>query len=685
MSHRMRGLAAAAAATALGVVAPAIAPAVALPAGSAAPRAASRFGYTVNETVPVPAAGAVAVDGITSTAYVSSTAGGRSAAAVVDLANHKMVTTIAGAAGLTLVVDPTRQRLLASTDSDYSVYSTTTRRLLLTSPRVPGYENLRGQAALDAATGTGYLTFTAAPHPDFTGITPIDARTGYSDFTGFGAQGCGGGLGVDAVRRHAFLATDLALSRFDLGVERGGDSSSITLGTPADRFPCADTHVPLAVDSATGVVWLSGGGRLFAVDGSTMRVLTTLDVAADQLAVDVGTHSVYALRGATLTVVDAVTGQVDARVALPRPAGDLAVDSVRHEAVVTDAVGVTTVDQHAPATPVGGGGQVAHPGDRFLAPLTVSATGAGGGPAAGVPVRFEVLSGPAAFESGSTVANVVTGTDGRASSPPLVAGATTGTVTVRATITGAPAVSFNLTVTPRPALPPAYADTTTGATGQLQIPAPDAYAYGPLTGSVRTASGAPAAYRHLVANVVEHASFDSHDPVRPDQVFTDAAGSFISPGVVVSRGDWGPALVTVEGDGVQASGWLLSNPDPDRPSTDLAVSVSAPTSLPVGRSGLATVTVTNRGTVPLAAGDVLAGVSATPGLQFGAGPADAVFAREQVVVVDPGALPAGGRRSFTVPVVARTRGNARLTAGVVAGVRDTRPADNGTAAAVSVR
>lgn len=683
MSHRMRGLAAAAAATALGAIAPAIAPAVALPAGSVAPHAASRFGYTVNEAVPVPASGAVAVDGITSTAYVSSTAGGRSAAAVVDLASRKVVTTIAGAAGLTLVVDPTRQRLLASTDSDYSVYSTTTRRLLLTSPRVPGYENLRGQAALDAATGTGYLTFTAAPHPDFTGITPIDARTGYSDFTGFGAQGCGGGLGVDAVRRHAFLATDLALSRFDLDAERGGNASSVTLGTPADRFPCADTHVPLAVDSATGVVWLSGGGRLFAVDGSTMRVLTTLNVAADQLAVDVDTHSVYALRGAELTVVDAVTGQVDARVALPRPAGHLAVDSVRHEAVLTDAVGVTTVDQHAPATPVDGGGQVAHPGDRFLAPLTVSATGVGGGPAAGVPVRFEVLSGPAAFESGSTVADGVTGTDGRASSPPLVAGATTGTVAVRATINGARAVSFNLTVTPRPALPPAYADTTTGATGQLQVPGPVAYAYGPLTGSVRTASGAPAAYRHLVANVVEHATFDSHDPVRPDQVFTDAAGSFTIPGVV-APGNFGPVLVTVEGDGVQASGWLLSNPDPDRPSTDLAVSVAAPTSLPVGRSGLATVTVTNRGTVPLAAGDVLAGVSATPGLQFGAGPADAVFAREQVVVVDPGALPAGGRRSFTVPVVARMRGNARLTAGVVAGVRDTRPADNGTAAAVTV-
>lgn len=684
MVHRMRGLAAAAAATALVAAGSAAGSAVALPSAFVVPGTASGFDYSVNATVPVSAAGAVAVDGTAGTAYVSSTTGGRSAAAVVDLEHRTVVGTIAGAAGLSLVVDPGRRRLLALTNVDYSVYSTTTQRSLLTGPRVPPYEDLRGEAAVDGTTGTGYITAASIPHLDDTIVAPIDARTGYSDFTGFGTTGCGGGLGIDAARRHAFLATDLRLTRFDLGADGGGDQRSVTLGTPADRFPCVDTHVPLAVDSATGVAWLSGGGRLFAVDGSTMRVLTTLDVGADALAVDVDTHRVYALRGATLTVVDAVTGQVGARVPLPRPASHLAVDSVRHEAVLTDAVGVTTVDQHAPVPPVGGGGQVAHPGDRFLAPLTVSATGPRGEPAVGVPVRFQVLAGAATFESGSAVADVVTGAAGRASSPPLVAGATPGAVTVRATSPGSPAVSFTLTVTPRPALPLGYADTTSATAGQLQTPGPDAYTFGPLTGSVRTASGAPAAYRRLVANVVEHATFDSHDPVRPDQVFTDRTGSFTTPRVTVSPGNWGPVLVTVEGDAVQASGWLLANPDPDRPATDLAVRVAGPSSLPVGGTGVATVTVTNRGTAPLAAGDVLAGISATPGLVFGAGPADAVFARGQVVVVDPGALPAGGQRSFTVPVVARASGTARLTAGVVAGVRETRPTDNAAVAGVSV-
>ncbi len=684
MSQRMRGLAAATAVTTLALAGSVGDPAGAAPSASVGPRSSTRFVYSINPTLPVPDAGAVAVDSTTGTAYVSSTAAGLPAAAVVDLAQRRVVTTIAGAAGLSIVVDPARQRLLATTNSGFSVYSTTTRRRVLTGPRVPGNQDLRGQAALDAVTGTGYLTVTTIPNPDFTGVTPIDARTGSSDFTGFGARGCGGGLGIDAVRRHAFLATDLALTRFDLGGEGAGDRPSVTLGTPGDRFPCVDTEVPLVVDPATGVVWLSGGGRLFAVDGSTMRVLTTLDVEADQLAVDVSNHSVYALRGATLTVVDAATGKVDTRLTLPRPAVHVAVDPVRHEAVVSDPVGVTTVDQRAPATAVSGGGQVAHPGDRFLAPLSVSATRADGGPAAGVPVQFQVVGGPATFEGGSPVTNVATGADGRASSRPLLAGATSGAVTVRAVVTGAPAVSFSLAVTPRPAPPPAYADTTTGATGQLQVPGPDPYAYGSLTGSVRTSSGQPVAYRRLVVDVVEHATFDSRDPVRPDQVFTDAAGSFTTPRVV-APGNFGPVLVTVGGDSVQAAGWLLANPDPDRLATDLAVNVAGPSSLALGRSGSVTVTITNRGTVPLATGDVLAGISATPGLRFGTGPADALFARGQVVVVDPGALPAGGRRSFSVPVVASARGNARLTAGVVAGVRDSRAADNAAAAAVSVR
>lgn len=646
----------------------------------------SRYTYSVASTVPIGSAGALAVDGPSGTAYVSSTAHGRPVASVVDLVRREVVGAVDGAAGLALVVDSTRQRLLATSDRGYVVYSTATRRPVVTSPALPGYENLRGEAALDSTTGTGFLTASSIPHLDSTFVVPIDSRRGSTDDNGsFGAQGCGGDVGVDAVRRQVFLATDLALTRQRIGSE--GDGDGVLLGSPTDRFPCVGTNVHLAVDTGSGVVWVSGGGRLFAVDGSTMRVLRTLDVSADALAVDDANHTVYALTVDGLTVIDPSTERIGPTVQLPRPAEHLSVDSVHHLAVVTDDVGVTVVAQRLRATRLtvsGGDRQSAHPTDRFLAPLSVSVTGIGAVPAVGVPVDFRIVGGPGAFETGGAESTGVTGPDGSASSQPVIAGVSTGQVSIRASAAGVASVAFRLTVSPRPVPTTGYTNTTSGGSGQLLALGPDDGPPTALFGSLSTASGAPLAFRRLKIDVTAHAYLDPHDAVRPDQVFTDAAGAFTTPGVLAGPGDYGPVLVTVVGDAVDAGGWLLSNPDPDRTRADLSVAISGPQHLSIGQRSTLRITVTNHGASGLLAGDLYSGVSVPAGLELGAAPRGVVFAVGQIAVVDPGPVASGVSRSFSIPVTGRRAGVARVVTGVVAGVVDPDLHNNGASLSVPV-
>ncbi|MWV58884.1 PKD domain-containing protein [Rathayibacter sp. VKM Ac-2754] len=94
-----------------------------------------------------------------------------------------------------------------------------------------------------------------------------------------------------------------------------------------------------------------------------------------------------------------------------------------------------------------GDGQIANPGQTFGAPLAVSAVDGEGVGAPETRVTF-AITGDAAFSTGGTSAVVVANGLGRAVSPSIVAGASTGAVTVTATAPGVAAVPFALRVSP---------------------------------------------------------------------------------------------------------------------------------------------------------------------------------------------------------------------------------------------
>jgi hypothetical protein len=105
-------------------------------------------------------------------------------------------------------------------------------------------------------------------------------------------------------------------------------------------------------------------------------------------------------------------------------------------------------------TEVSGSGQEAAVGTTFPDPLVVSVADQDGNPVSGATVDFVVEANDGAtatFATGGGQASAVTGSDGQASSPALTAGATAGSFTVLAEVSGAsaPAV-FTLTDLPGP-------------------------------------------------------------------------------------------------------------------------------------------------------------------------------------------------------------------------------------------
>ncbi len=108
----------------------------------------------------------------------------------------------------------------------------------------------------------------------------------------------------------------------------------------------------------------------------------------------------------------------------------------------------TTTGVASTVTSVTGNNQSADVGAQFNAPLEVSVTDAYGAAIQGATVNFTVVTtsgAGATFVGGGGTAAVLTGTNGTATSPLLVAGSTVGTFTVTASVSGVSApVTFML-------------------------------------------------------------------------------------------------------------------------------------------------------------------------------------------------------------------------------------------------
>jgi hypothetical protein len=100
----------------------------------------------------------------------------------------------------------------------------------------------------------------------------------------------------------------------------------------------------------------------------------------------------------------------------------------------------TTVGVAASVTVVSGNGQSVQPGATFASPLVVSVTDSSGDPVAGATVAFAVQPGSsgasATFVGGGGSTTEQTDESGRATSPELTAGSTSGPFTVVATVSG---------------------------------------------------------------------------------------------------------------------------------------------------------------------------------------------------------------------------------------------------------
>jgi adhesin/invasin len=126
-----------------------------------------------------------------------------------------------------------------------------------------------------------------------------------------------------------------------------------------------------------------------------------------------------------------------------------------------------------------GGSQTAATGTRFAQPLIALVLDQTNTILSGVPVTFTV-TGPASFD-GATTTSVVSGNDGTASAPALVAGSTIGAVSVTASVSGATAAVFSGTVTAADLLgdgatpPPADGGAVPPGTDAPAAPAPGGF------------------------------------------------------------------------------------------------------------------------------------------------------------------------------------------------------------------
>ncbi len=347
------------------------------------------------------------------------------------------------------------------------------------------------------------------------GVLPLLAVTVLVPVLAPGASASAAGLGPTSA------CTDLLAGLSVYGgsnqVAKTGSSFSSPLAVQAvdtGGCPMADVQVQFAAPSAGATAGFAGGASSATVATGANGVATAPTLTADEVS---GTYSVVATSG-----------------------------------IFTASFSLTnsTVAQATTVTIAAGSGQAATVGSAFAQSLAVVVSDPFGDPVAGASVDFQVAAdkgATASFASGGTSAVVQTGYDGRATAPQLLAGSTSGTFTVTATLAGTSSG--------------AAASGGAPATFSLTDVAGQAYAVTAGVGTSQTAQGGTAYAVPLAVTVTD---VDGNPVTGATVTFaappTGATGVFVSGGrtAVVSTGPTGTATAPTFVAGQSTGGYVVT-------------------------------------------------------------------------------------------------------------------------------
>jgi YVTN family beta-propeller protein len=287
---------------------------------------------------------AVAVDPTTHVAYVLNTLpvgatayGAAGTVSVIDGTSYAVTSTITvGVFPFAAAVDPTTDTIfVANSDfGDVSVISGTSNTVI-TNVQVG---NSPIAVGVDPEAHTVY-----ALNIDNT-VTIFDERTNLVVATvavGYGQAGGGGGIGIDPTTHTVYVATQNSDSRVapqNASTLTVIDGSSYKVVT---TLPVGGNPVAVVVDPSTHTVYVANSldNTLSVINGSANSVSTTLSVCSLPLgaAIDTATHIVYLACNGDRSV-SGINGTTNA-FTVPLPDGapnGIAVDSTTHTVYVTN-------------------------------------------------------------------------------------------------------------------------------------------------------------------------------------------------------------------------------------------------------------------------------------------------------------------------------------------------------------
>ncbi len=340
---------------------------------------------TVVRRESLNASGVPAIDARGGRVFVPSTRGSGGAGSVQALdATTGVVTRSfdAGARPSAVAFDARSGRLVVAEDGDVRVLDATSGVTIATVP-------ISNPTALAVDGRAGRVFVVGNGHSSYAGISPsslvtLDAASGVVVTT---TAGIGGQIAVDETGGRVFVGhvdsegTRLTLRVSVLDATTGRVLRTIDIGQNGDAYLAA-----LAVDPATGQVFIASYFGLQALDTTTGRLRTIDAGAPNAIAVDARGGRVYAtyvdttnqygipVGPGSVAVFDATTGARQATVTVGQGPDAVAVDEASGRALVLDqrgvdvldaAAGVTTrAQQPDPADPVGAA--ATPPGVRYF-------------------------------------------------------------------------------------------------------------------------------------------------------------------------------------------------------------------------------------------------------------------------------------------------------------------------------
>lgn len=641
---------------------------------------------------------AVAVDPDTDTIYVGND--DDHSVSVINGATNAVTATVAvGAGPRALAVDPATDTVYVanSQDNSVSVIDGATNNVTAT---ITGVTSPFG-VAVDPATDTVYATNLIVGSGTvmvISGATDtVTATIGVGDFPS--------GIAIDSATHTAYV------------VNGGAQTVSVideAAGTVTATVSVPNNPESVAVDASADTVYVGGenpNANVDVLDGSTNTVTATVPVGdggsglgdGNSVAVDPATHAAYAdsgfveghlsviSRGTTATTTTvATTGPVAAGAAVtltatvsPAPDAGTVGFTVNGDPVATctaqpvdSSSGVASCTLTAPTT-----------AGSYL--VTATYTGADGFISSSDSASLQVNAGPlaslalspstASITAGGSQAYTATGSDQYGNSLGDVTAQTTfavspdGTCT-KATCTATAAGPHTVTGTDGTATGTAALTVTAGSAATMTIrsgnnqSAATGQAFStPLSLTVTDASSNPVPGATVTFTIVQGTGGTANFGGSTQSATATTSASGVATAPTLDAGTTtGPVAVTAT-SGTAETTFMETVTTAGPARADLAVSMSAPTTLRPGGTGTIIVTVTDKG--PGAASKVGTLLSVPDGLTITSAGGGTV--RGRVDVFTAPSLSAGGKLTYTITVKAGSaRTRVLLATGTGSATRD---------------